>query len=140
MKKFIGLMTLSLVNGAAVYLIFLYVAIACSTNPDNFFGFSYEPSGTQLLYYLFSLPFFVLLVIINGIQSYYFSINKWLSYVLIGIWIMYFLLLEFVDKVLHFTNWNELFYWGSLSISLMAIILIVYISYLQVKQLLSQPS
>lgn len=133
-------MTLSLVNGAAVYLIFLYVAIACSTNPDNFFGFSYEPSGTQLLYYLFSLPFFVLLVIINGIQSYYFSINKWLSYVLIGIWIMYFLLLEFVDKVLHFTNWNELFYWGSLSISLMAIILIVYISYLQVKQLLSQPS
>ncbi|WP_058532907.1 hypothetical protein [Legionella saoudiensis] len=140
MKKFIGLMTLSLVNGAALYLIFLYVAIACSTNPDNFFGFSYEPSGTQLLYYLFSLPFFVLLVIINGIQSYYFSINKWLSYVLIGIWIMYFLLLEFVDKVLHFTNWNELFYWGSLSISLMAIILIVYISYLQVKQLLSQPS
>ncbi len=133
-------MTLSLVNGAALYLIFLYVAIACSTNPDNFFGFSYEPSGTQLLYYLFSLPFFVLLVIINGIQSYYFSINKWLSYVLIGIWIMYFLLLEFVDKVLHFTNWNELFYWGSLSISLMAIILIVYISYLQVKQLLSQPS
>lgn len=42
-------MTLSLVNGAALYLIFLYVAIACSTNPDNFFGFSYEPSGTQLL-------------------------------------------------------------------------------------------
>ncbi|AMV16201.1 hypothetical protein ULM_35500 (plasmid) [Legionella pneumophila] len=53
MKKMFGVISLLLINGSSVYLIYLYVSIACSTKVNNLLQVAYEPSGMQMYFLLY---------------------------------------------------------------------------------------
>ncbi len=135
MKKKLGLLFLFLINGSALYLIYLYIAVACSTIQNNIFHIPYEASGMQMLYYFFSFPVFVLLAFLSRILSYYYNLKIYLSYGIFFIWLAYFLLISYVDQVIHFPDGKPLFYYGSLIISLGAISFILFSTYFQWKQI-----
>ncbi|WP_085663112.1 hypothetical protein [Legionella longbeachae] len=91
----------------------------------------------QMFFYFISLPFFIVLAILSRIHCFYFDVKSGLSLWLFLIWILYFLFIEFIDQTVHFPNGNDLFYYGSLSISLGAFTLIGLTTYFQLKQLMS---
>ena len=101
---------------------------------NNLFHIPYEPSGMQMLFYILSLPLFILLTLLSRIYCYYYDVNKLLSYGFIFVWLIYFLLLIFIDQMIHFPAGKELFYYGSLVISLGAVLYIICITYYQIKQ------
>ncbi len=136
MKKNCGLLLIFLINSSALYLIYSYIVVACSTMKNNIFHISYEPSGMQMLFYFISFPFFLLLGYISRIHSYYYDLKTCLSFGLFIIWFSYFLLLLYVDQVLHFSSGGKLlFYYGSLIISLGAISYVLFSTYVQYKEL-----
>ncbi|HAT9877584.1 MULTISPECIES: hypothetical protein [Legionella] len=137
MKKISGIISLILINGSSSYLIYVYVLIACSTKMNNLLQVAYEPSGMQMFFYFISLPFFIVLAILSRIHCFYFDVKRGLSLWLFLIWILYFLFIEFIDQIVHFPNGNDLFYYGSLAISLGAFTLIGLTTHFQLKQLMS---
>ncbi|HHW3766684.1 TPA: hypothetical protein ACT9CC_002065, partial [Legionella pneumophila] len=70
MKKMFGVISLLLINGSSVYLIYLYVSIACSTKVNNLLQVAYEPSGMQMIFYFISFPIFMVLAILSRIHCY----------------------------------------------------------------------
>lgn len=135
MKKNLGLLFLFSINGSALYLIYRYIKVACSTMKNNSFHLPYEPSGVQLFCYVISLPLFLLLASLSCIHSYYYDLKTGLVYGFFCIWFSYFLLLLYVDQVIHFPAGASLFYYGSLMISVGAISYILFSTYCQYKQL-----
>ena len=135
MKKNFGLL-LFLINGSALYLIYSYIVVACSTIKNNIFHISYEPSGMQMFLCFISFPFFLLLAYLSRIHSYYYDLKTCLSFGLFVIWFSYFLLILYVDQVVHFSSGGKLLlYYGSLIISLGAISYILFSTYFQYKEL-----
>ena len=132
-KKKIGITLLILIHAFLLLLIVGYVDIACSTKSDNLFHIPYEPSGIQMLYYYFTLPIFMVLTTLN------YFLNKWLrikkAYVitLFIIWLMFWMLIEFIDDVVHFPSGNELLYQGSLMIAALSLALMFLSAYWQIK-------
>ena len=137
MKKGLSLCLLAVINCSALYLIYWYIYIVCSTKVDNIFHIPYEPSGMQLFYYFFSFPFFLSLAFLSGLHSYYFNLKKSLSIGIIIIWFCYFILVLYVDLVIHFSTGSTLLYYGSLYISFIAICYVIYSTYCQIIQLTS---
>lgn len=135
MKKGIGLILLTIINGSGLYLIYWYICIACSIKVVNILNISYEPSGMQLFFYILSFPFFLLLALLSTLHSYYFDLKKSLSISFIIIWFCYFALIFFIDLVVHFSTGNGLLYYGSLCISVVAICHVLYSTYSQIIQL-----
>lgn len=137
MKKIFGLCSLAVINCSVLYLIYLYISIVCSIKVDNILHIPYEASGMQLFYYFISFPFFMVLAFFSQMHSYYFNLKKSLSYGIGIIWFSYFILILYVDFVIHFsTDGNNLLYYGSLIISLVAISFILYSTYYQFVQLI----
>ena len=136
MKRTIGLFTLAVINGSVLYFIYVYVAIICSTKADNILLFSYEPSGMQLSYYFISFPIFFILAFLSLLHSDYFDIEKSLFSFLVITWFSYFILLLYVDLVLHFSSQINFLYSGSLIISVIAISYVIYSTYYQAIQLI----
>lgn len=135
MKKVLGLFSVLIINGFVLYLIYLHTMITCSTMANNICHAPYEPSGTQLLFFVFSLPFYVVLGFLSIVLCNYFNLKKGLSFGIFIIWIIYFLFLTYVDQVDHYRT--TLFYQGSLMISFGAFLFIVYKTYSQLRQLMS---
>lgn len=132
-----GIISLILINGSSFYLIYVYVLVACSTKMNNLLQVAYEPSGMQMFFYFISLPFFIILAILSRIHCFYYDVKNGLVYWLFLIWLLYFLFIEYIDQIVHFHKGNELFYYGSLAISLGAFTLIGLTTYFQLKQLMS---
>lgn len=127
MKKIFGLCSLAAINCSVLYLICLYVSIVCSIKVDNILHIPYEPSGMQLFYYFISFPFFIILMFLSQLHSYYFNLRKSLSLGIIITWFSYFILIVYVDMVIHFSpQGNNLLYYGSLIISFVAIFFVIY--------------
>ena len=135
MNKIFGLFSLAAINCSVLYLIYLYISIVCSVKVDNILHIPYEPSGMQLFYYYISFPLFMILAFLSLLHSYYFDLKKLLFSGVVIIWFSYFILILYVDLVLHFSNGNELLYYGSLIISLIAISYVMYSTYCQFIQL-----
>ncbi|MFO2981873.1 hypothetical protein SCO50_15270 [Legionella pneumophila serogroup 1] len=137
MKKMFGVISLLLINGSSVYLIYLYVSIACSTKVNNLLQVAYEPSGMQMIFYFISFPIFMVLAILSRIHCYYFNVKNGLTLCLFLIWFLYFMFIIYIDRIVHFPKGNELFYYGSLAISLVAFALIGLTTYFQMTQLMT---
>lgn len=135
MNKIFGVFSLVAINSSVLYLIYLYVYIACSVKVDNFFHIPYEPSGTQLFFYILSLPIFLILGVLSLLHSYYYETKSLCSGILI-IWASYFILILFIDMIIHFSEGNNLLYYGTLSISLIAIFYVICSTYYQFIQLI----
>lgn len=135
MKKLYGLISLLLINSSILYLIYWYAYIACSIKIDNIFHVPYEPSGTQLFFYIASLPLFLIIALFSLMHSYYFDLKKSLCSGILIIWVSYFILISYIDLVVHFSTGNVLLYYGTLIISLVAIIFVIYSTYLQLFEL-----
>lgn len=136
MKKGLGLSFLTIINCSALYLIYWYMYIVCSTKVDNVFHVPYEPSGMQLYFYFLSFPLFLLLALLSALHSAYFNLKKSLSLGVIIIWFCYLALVLYVDLVVHYsTAGNNLLYYGSLTISFGAICYVAYSTYYQIIQL-----
>lgn len=133
-----GLLFLFLINSSVLYLIYSYIVVACSTMENNIFHCSYEPSGMQMFYYFISLPFFLVLAYLSRIHSYYYDLKTCLASGTTLIWFAYFLLVLYVDQVTHFPKGKQLFYYGSLIISLVAILYVLFSTYFQYKQLFQE--
>lgn len=131
MKKNWGLIFLAAINGCVLYLIYQHLSIICSTKADNILHVPYEPSGMQVFYYLFSFPFFMILACLSVLHSYYFDLRQSLGFGILIIWLAYFILLVYVDAVLHFSSGHEVLYYGSQAISGLAIFYIIYVTYCQ---------
>ena len=114
----------------------MYVSVACSIKIDNVFHMPYESSGMQLAYYYISFPFFVILSFLSQLHSYYFNLEKSLFPSIIIIWLFYFILITYIDEVIHFSKGNDLLYYGSLILSCFSIYYVVYVTYCQVVELL----
>ena len=125
-NKIFSLFFLFIINCSSLYLFYLYVYISCSIKDNNIFHIPYEPSGMQLLYYFISLPFFVILSFLSQMHSYYFNLRKSLYPSIIIIWFCYFVLIIYVDMVIHFSKGNDLLYYGSLTISFFSIPYVIY--------------
>lgn len=134
-KKFFGLFFLLLINGAAYYLIYRLTRVACSITPDNVCAIPYEASGMQMFFYVLSFPAFLLLTGISSLYSGYFDLDSGLSFGWLVIWFFYFLLLIFVDQFLHAPQKSLILYYGSLIISIVALIYLTRISYAQYVQI-----
>lgn len=132
-----GVLSLLLINGTSVYLIYLYALIACSTKVNNLLQVAYEPSGMQMIFYFISFPIFMVLAISSRIHCYYFDVKNGLTLNLFLIWLVYFIFIIYIDRIVHFPKGNELFYYGSLAISLGAFTLIGLTTYFQMNQLMS---
>ncbi len=135
MNKIFGLFSIAAINCSVLYLIYWYVYVVCSTKVNNLLHISYEPSGMQLIYYFISLPLFMLLATLSLLHSYYFALRKSLASGIVIIWFSYFILIMYVDWIIHFSKGNDLLYYGSLIISVVGISYIIYISYYQFIQL-----
>ena len=138
MKKFFGLFFLLLINGTAYYLIYRHIYVACSLIPHNLCAIPYEASGMQMIFYVLSFPAFLLLAGISSLYSGYFDLDSGLSFGWLVIWLFYFLLLIFVNQVLHDPQKTLILYYGSLIISIAALIYLIRISYAQYVQLKNQ--
>lgn len=131
----LGLGFLTIINCSVLYLIYWYIYIVCSTRANNVLHIPYEPSGMQLYYYFLSFPLFLFLALLSTLHSYYFNLKKSLSLGIIIIWFCYFVLILYVDFVVHYsTAGNNILYYGSLSISFAAICYVVYLTYCQIRQ------
>lgn len=136
MIKILGLFSLAIINSSVLYLIYWYIYIACSIKVDNILNIPYEPSGMQLFFYILSFPFVIFLGFLSLLHSYYFNLRKSLCSGLFIIWLSYFVLIQYVDLVLHFSiKGNNILYYGTLIISLIAIAYITYSSYHQFLQM-----
>lgn len=131
MNKILGLGFLAIINGSVYYLIYWYIYVVCSTKLENILNISYEPSGMQLYFYFLSLPLFLLLAALSVLHRSYYNLKKSLSLGIFLIWFCYFILSLYVDLVVPFTKSNLLYY-GTLSISLVAIGYVSYITFCQV--------
>lgn len=131
-NRLFGLFFLFIINLSALYLIYLYISVACSIKVDNIFHLPYEASGMQLFYYFISLPFFIILSFVSQLHSYYFNLRQSLFPWLIMIWLFYFILISYADEIVHFLKGNNLVYYGSLIISFFSI---CYLAYLTICQL-----
>lgn len=134
-KKRLGLIFLTIINCSALCLIYWYTLIACSTKVDNILHASYEPSGMQLVVYFISFPLFLMLALLSFLHSYYFCLKKSLGMRLSIIWFSYFFLALCVD-LMHLPSGNNLFYYGGLVISFIAIGYIFSLTYCQIIQLI----
>lgn len=136
MKKILGIFSLAIIDFSLLYIIYKYVYIACSIVGDNILNIPYEPSGMQLFFYLISLPLFLTLAYLSVIHSYYFDLKKSLCSGILVIWLAYFILISFVDLVVHSSILgNYLLYYGTLFISITSICYISYSTYLQCIQI-----
>lgn len=136
MKRLFGLFSLALINSSVLYLIYWYIYIASSIKPGNILHIPYEPSGMQLFFYIVSLPLFLIVAVLSLLHSYYFELRKSLLAGIFLTWLSYFILIQFVDMVIHFSRaGNNIVYYGSLLISLVAIFYIIYCSYYQFLEL-----
>ncbi len=135
MNKILGLCSLAIINCSMLYLIYWYIFIVCSTKVDNILHIPYEPSGMQFFFYFISFPFFIVLALLSLLHSYYFNLKKSLSLGIIIIWFSYFILIIYVDFVVHFSAGNNLLYYGSFIISFVAISFVIYTTYYQIIQL-----
>lgn len=132
-KKRIGIISIILIHVFLFILLIGYVDIACSTKSDNLFGVPYEPSGIQMLYYYFTLPIFIVLAAINYFLNSWLKIKKWYAINSLIIWLLFCGFIEYVDDVVHFPAGNELFYQGSLIISIVSLALLISSAYWQIK-------
>jgi len=137
-KKFFGLFFLILINGTACYLIYRHIYAVCSIIPHNVCAIPYEASGMQMFFYVLSFPAFLLLAGISTLYAGYFELDSGLSLGWLVIWLCYFLLLIFVDQILHDPQKKFILYYGSLIISIVALIYLARISYVQYIQLKNQ--
>lgn len=135
MKKIFGVFSLAVLNSAVLYLIYCYIYIACSIKVDNILHLPHEPSGMQLFFYTLSLPFFMILAALSLLHSYYFNLRKSLCAGIFIIWLTYFILISYIDWVVHFSAGNDLLHYGSLFISLGAISYVIYLTAYQCIQL-----
>lgn len=135
-EKILALCSLLVVNCSVLYLIYLYVFFVCSTKVDNILHIHYEASGMQLFYYFISFPLFIILALLSEIHSYYFNLRKSMSFGIVLIWFCYFILIVYVDLVIHFSSGNNLLYYGSLTISGGAIFYVLFSTYCQFRQLI----
>ena len=135
MNRLFAICSLIAINCSVLFLIYLYISIGSSIKVDNILHIPYEPSGMQLFYYFISFPFFMILACLSSLHSYYFDLSKSLSLGIVIIWFSYFILIIYVDLVLHFSTGNELLYYGTLIISLVAISYVIYSTYCQFIQL-----
>lgn len=136
MKKILGLFSLAIINCSALYLIYSYVTVVCSTKANNIFHIPYEPSGMQLSYYFISFPLFIIVAFLSQLHCSYLELKKSLSFGIIIIWISYLILILYVDLILHFPTGNDFLYHGSLIISLFATAYIIFLTCNQLNQLI----
>ncbi|WP_242604766.1 hypothetical protein [Legionella busanensis] len=99
---------------------------------DNILHIPYEPSGMQLFFYFISFPFFMIIATLSVLHSYYYNLRKSLTSGIVFIWLSYFILILYVDLVVHYPTGNDLLYYGTLTISVIAIFYILYLTYYQV--------
>lgn len=136
MKKGLGLGFLTIINCSILYLIYWYMYVVASTKVDNILHIPYEPSGMQLYYYFLSFPLFLFLALLSVLHSSYFNLKKSLSLGIIIIWFCYLASILYVDLIVHYsTAGRNLLYYGSLSISFVAVCYIIYSTFCQVMQL-----
>ncbi|QEY51803.1 hypothetical protein FQU71_11460 [Legionella longbeachae] len=135
MNKLLGLISLALINSSVLYLIYWYVYIASSVKLDNIFNVPYEPSGMQLFFYFISLPFFIVTALLSLFHSYYFELRKSLCTGIFIIWLAYFILILCIDFIVHFSAGNNFLYYGTLSISCVAVAYLIYSTYCQFHQI-----
>lgn len=137
MGKKLGLGGLIIINSLILYLIYWYIYVVCSTKVKNILHIPYEPSGMQLYYYFLSLPLFLFLAFLSTLHSSCFYLKKSLSLDIIIIWFCYLVLILYVDLIAHYSEvGSNLLYYGSLSISFVAICHIIYSTYCQIRQLI----
>ncbi|STX81545.1 Uncharacterised protein [Legionella busanensis] len=132
MGRIFALFSLTVINGSLLYLIYLYITVACSMKVDNILHIPYEPSGMQLFFYFISFPFFMIIATLSVLHSYYYNLRKSLTSGIVFIWLSYFILILYVDLVVHYPTGNDLLYYGTLTISVIAIFYILYLTYYQV--------
>lgn len=131
MNKITGLCTLAAINGSLIYLIYWYAYIVSSTKIDNFLHVPFEPSGMQLIFYFISLPMFILVGIGSHFHAAYYGLKKSLVSGIALTWLSYCTLILFIYYVVTFPRGNVFLYYGTLVISLAAILHIVYLTYYQ---------
>lgn len=140
MKKIFGIFSLAVINFSVLYLVYWATYIASSIKADNILHIPYEPSGMQLFFYIISPPFFMILALCSLLHSYYFNLRKSLCSGIFIIWFSYFILILYMDLVLHFSIENYVLYYGSLFISLGGICYVIYSTYCQYIQLTKSQS
>lgn len=138
MKKNFSLFLLLVINSCALLLVLEYFLVSSSVIEDNVFRIAFEPSGMQLIYFYLSLPFFGIVAMISIAHSHYFELEKTLCSGLIVIWSCYFLLISYVDSILHFAIYGNLtLYYGSNIITFCAFVYITHLTYRQIYQILN---
>lgn len=116
---YVGKICLIVLNIWSLFLIYGYAFIACSGMPDNLLGVNYEPSGIQMLYYVFVVPVFMTLSLtVYLIKKYITRESKLVAVLPFFTAACFYMFLEVIDWFIHFPAGNELFYQGSLILAL----------------------
>lgn len=137
MRKRFGACSLVLINGSLLYLVYWYLYIICSTKPGNILHIPYEPSGMQYFFYFISFPLFLIVALVSQLHSYYFELKNSLFYAAGVIWCSYFILIISVDRFVTISVGKDFIYYSSWTISVAAIIYVIYSSYCQFVQLIN---
>jgi hypothetical protein len=134
-KHTIGKTLLIALHFFVLLLVGLYVVVASSILPDNLFHVPYEPSGMQMIYYMYSFPLFLIARLIHWITSVKLNIRKIYALNFMLIWSLFFCLFIYVDQVIHISNGLNLLYRGSLLIALISVGLLAASLFLQLKDI-----
>lgn len=135
-KKTVGRLLLIVIFAIMIFLIFGYADIACSIVPDNILHTNYEPSGLQMLYFVFVIPVFVILSLLIWLIKKYMVLESPKTALLpISICLFFYILLEFIDSVITFPAGNNLFYLGSLTLAFLFFLANIGLATLQVRSL-----
>lgn len=114
-------------------LVVFYVIVASSNLPDNMFHVPYEPSGAQMLYYMYSFPLFLIASFIHLIINIKLKIKKIFALNFLLIWSLFFGLIMYVDQVIHISKGFDVLYRGSLLIAVVSVGLLAASLFLQLK-------
>ena len=123
-RLYVGKTLLILSNVFSLFLIYGYADIACSIMPNNLLGVNYEPSGIQMLYYIFVIPVFTVLSLAAYlIKKYITQEPKLIAAIPLLTAFTFYIFMEFVDAFVSFPRGNELFYQGSLLLALLFVVI-----------------
>ncbi len=91
-----------------------------------------------MLYYYFNIPIFIVIIAINYFLNIWLEIRKVYAINPLIIWLMFCILIEYINDFVHFPAGNELFYRGSLYIAMVSLFLVVFSLYWQIKEVLKK--
>jgi hypothetical protein len=136
LKKISSFIFLILIYCSTLYLVYLYVYAVCAIQINNICSIPFEPSGSQLFLFIISLPVFYILILLSICYSWYYNISGTLTCIITSFWTSQISLLLIVDLIFHYRETsNQILYYGSLCISLLTLLYLLYKFYCQIVQL-----